>query len=249
VNIDGGAAVDPETGFLYVGAQSPLSTIAVQKDPCSEFRYSSPHDACGLLGALPAPEGYSRPDAPGGRGGRGGGGGFEGRAGNSTIGGISIVKPKPLGGVTAYDMNSGEKAWWIPNGGQYPSTSTDPLFAGVTLPNGSGRGLAQVITTKSLVIYGTGRSGGPPGSTPQIYAVDKASGKQVGAVNIPARTSAVPMTFLHQGRQYLVYASGQGANTSLTALTLPRGGGGRAGGGRAGGRAGGGGGAPPPPSR
>jgi quinoprotein glucose dehydrogenase len=239
VNIDGGAAVDPETGFLYVGAQSPLSTIAVQKDPCSEFRYSSPHDACPTPGALPPPPGYVRPDAPGGRGGRGGGG-FEGRAGGSTIGGISIVKPKPLGGITAYDMNTGDKAWWIPNGGQYPATTTDPLFAGVTLPNGSGRGLAQVITTKSLVIYGTGRSGGPPGSTPQIFAVDKLTGKQVGAVNIPARTSAVPMTFLHQGRQYIVYASGIGMNTSLTALTLPRSGGG-------GGRAGGGRGAAPPP--
>ena len=30
----------------------------VQKDPCSEFDYSSPRDSCGLLGALPAPAGY-----------------------------------------------------------------------------------------------------------------------------------------------------------------------------------------------
>ncbi len=55
VNIDGGAAVDPETGMLYVGSQSGLSTIQLQKDPCSEFRYSSPHDSCGLVGALTPP--------------------------------------------------------------------------------------------------------------------------------------------------------------------------------------------------
>src|SRR5437773_3963699 len=60
VNIDGGAAFDPETGMLYVAALTGLSTIQVQKDPCSEFRYSSPHDSCGLIGALPAPPGYVR---------------------------------------------------------------------------------------------------------------------------------------------------------------------------------------------
>ena len=52
VNIDGGAAADPESGMLYVAAQNGLSTMQVVKDPCSEFRYSSPHDSCGALGAL-----------------------------------------------------------------------------------------------------------------------------------------------------------------------------------------------------
>jgi quinoprotein glucose dehydrogenase len=51
VNIDGGAGVDPETGMIYVGSQTGMSTIQVQKDPCSEFRYSSPRDNCGLLAA------------------------------------------------------------------------------------------------------------------------------------------------------------------------------------------------------
>jgi quinoprotein glucose dehydrogenase len=230
VNIDGGAAVDPETGMMYVGAQSGLSTIQVQKDPCSEFRYSSPRDNCGLLGALPPPPGY-RPNPGGGRG-----GGFEGRAAMSVIGGVSILKPKPLGGITGYDMNSGDKKWWLPNGGPIPVTSTDPLFAGVPLPPTASRGQPQVITTKSLVIYGTGRGGGAPGLPPRLYAVDKATGKEVGAVTIPSKTSAVPITFLHQGRQYIVFATGAGANTSLVALTLPVGGTG--GGGRQGGRGG-----------
>ena len=71
------------------------------------------------------------------------------------------------------------------------------------------------------MIYGTGRSGGPPDAAPQLYAVDKATGKQVGAVKIPSRTSAVPMTFMHKGRQYIVFAIGSAANTSLVALALP----------------------------
>jgi quinoprotein glucose dehydrogenase len=214
VNIDGGTSWDPETGMLYVAAQSGLSTIQVQKNPCSEMRYSSPHDDCGLLGALPPPPGYKPPAERGG--------GFESRAAASTIGGVSILKPKPLGGITAYDMNSGDKKWWAPNVGMVPVTSTDPLFAGVTLPPVGGRGQAQVITTKSLVIYGGGRNGTVPGKGPELYALDKATGKEVGAVKIPARTTAVPMTFLHQGRQYIVFATGAGANTSLVALTLPK---------------------------
>jgi glucose dehydrogenase len=214
VNIDGGAAVDPETGMMYVSAVSGLSTIRVQKDPCSEFRYSSPRDNCGLIGALPPPPGY-KPNP------RGRGGDFEGRGAASRISGVSILKPKQLGGITAYNMSTGDKAWWIPNGGFVQVTSTDPLFAGVTLPPSGASGMAQVITTKTLVIYGTGRSGGVPDAPPQLFAVDKATGKQVGAVKIPSRTTAVPMTFLHQGRQYIVFATGAGANTSLVALALP----------------------------
>ncbi len=213
VNIDGGASIDPETGMLYVASQSGLSTISLQKDPCSEFRYSSPRDNCGLIGALEPPPGYKPPsERPGG---------FAGRGGASQIGGVSILKPRELGGVTAYNMSTGEKAWWIPNGGFIPTTSRDPLFAGVTLPPRSSAGQAQVITTKSLVIYGTGRSGGVPGQPPQLFAVDKATGKQVGAVEIPSKTTAVPMTFMHKGKQYIVFATGVGSNAMLVSLRLP----------------------------
>ena len=217
VNIDGGAAADPETGKLYVGSQSGMSTVQLKKDPCSEFRYSSPHDSCGLPGALPAPAGYKQP-AVGGRGGD-----FAARSAGSAIGGVSILKPRELGGVTAYDLNSGDKAWWIPSGGKLlPVTTKDPLFAGVTLPPSTGgRGQPQIINTRSLLIYSTGRSFNPPGPV-QLYAVDKATGKQVGAVNIPSRTTAVPMTFMHNGRQYIVFAMGIADSTSLVAMALPR---------------------------
>ena len=213
VNIDGGAAVDPETGMMYVAALSGLSTIQLQKDPCSEFRYSSPRDNCGLIGALPAPPGYQPPASRGG--------GFERRGQMSLLGDVSILKPRELGGITAYDLRSGDKRWWTSNGGRAPVTSKDPLFAGVELPPAGSRGQAQVITTKSLLIYGTGRSGGIPDAKPMLYAVDKATGRQVGAVEIPSRTTAVPMTYMHQGKQYVVFATGAGASTSLVALRLP----------------------------
>ena len=150
------------------------------------------------------------------------------------------MKSSQLGGITAYNMNSGDKVWRIPNGGRMTTPAPNPnspdaaLFNGVTLPEqGPSRGQPQVIVTRSLVIYGTGRNGGaaPDGSF-RIHAVDKATGKEVGAAVIPANTSAVPMTFLHNGKQYIVFAVGQGGATlqsgsanpnppSLIALTLP----------------------------
>jgi quinoprotein glucose dehydrogenase len=237
VNIDGGAAADPETGMLYVGGQSGLSTIEVEHDPCSEHRYSQPHDSCGLLGALPKPKTYATADT--------GAGAFQPRAA-TTIGGIPILKFKEMGGITAYDLNTGDKKWWVPNGNAWRQVaSNDPLFEGVSLPRVPALGgQPEVITTKTLVIHGTGRSGGPgagrggrgagraggggrggaaaPAVPAQLYAFDKATGKQIGAVAIPSVNTAVPMTFLHQGKQYIVFASGQGEHTSLIALTLPR---------------------------
>jgi quinoprotein glucose dehydrogenase len=237
VNIDGGAAVDPETGMMYVGGQSGLSSAAVQKDPCSEMDYTSPHNSCGSPGALPPPPGYVPPAGEGGRG-----AGFRRPNVVQAIGGISILKPRELGGITAYDMTTGDKKWWLPNGNRWrEQTTTDSLFRGVTLPRVPAiGGQAEVITTKTLVIHGTGRSGagggrgrgaapgtaaggrgggGTPG--PQLYAFDKATGRQVGAVNIPVVNSAVPMTFMHNGKQYVVFASGQGTSVALTALALP----------------------------
>lgn len=212
-NIDGGAAVDLETGMMYVAALSGLSTISLQKDPCSEFDLSSPRDNCGLIGALDPPPGYTPPESRGG--------GFAGRANASMLHGVSILKPKELGGITAYDMRTGDKKFWIPNGGWIPVRSSDPLFNGVDLPPRPAGGQAQIIVTKSLMIYGTGRSGGVPGAPPKLFAVDKATGREVAAVEIPARTTAMPMTFMHKGKQYIVFATGAGSSTSLVALRLP----------------------------
>jgi glucose dehydrogenase len=140
---------------------------------------------------------------------------------------VSILKPRELGGITAYNMNTGDKAWWSSNGGRMTQPAPNPnspdaaLFANVKLPM-QGANLSQqpqVINTKTLVIYGTGRRGGGANVPPQLHAVDKATGKQVGAVTLPSPTSAVPMTFMHNGKQYVVVASGG----AVIALALPDG--------------------------
>ena len=123
-------------------------------------------------------------------------------------------------------MNSGDKVWWTANGDMFTPTlnanSPDaPMFKDVKLLPQSSSGQPQVITTKSLVIFGTGRNGGAPGVEPKLFAVDKATGKRVGELVIPSKTSAVPMTFMHQGRQYIVFATGSNKTIELVALALP----------------------------
>jgi quinoprotein glucose dehydrogenase len=225
VNIDGGAAVDVETGMMYVGSQTGLTTISLQKDPCSEFRYSSPRDNCGKPGALPPPPGYVKPTEEVG--------GFARRGGNFTTirfapgpqGTVSILKPKEFGGITAYDMKTGDKRWWSPNGGYLaPQKADTGIFAGVNLPLRASPGQAQILVTKTLVIYGPGRNGrrGNNELNPYLFAVDKATGRQVGAVRVPSQSSALPMTFMHEGRQFIVFATGANRSNALIALALPR---------------------------
>ncbi|HKS06151.1 MAG TPA: PQQ-binding-like beta-propeller repeat protein, partial [Gemmatimonadaceae bacterium] len=76
VNIDGGGAVDPENGMLYVGGITGMSTTEIGKDPCSELNYTQagatgPQNSCGKIGAPDPPPGYVAPARGGGGRGRG----------------------------------------------------------------------------------------------------------------------------------------------------------------------------------
>jgi quinoprotein glucose dehydrogenase len=66
-------------------------------------------------------------------------------------------------------------------------------------------------------MYGEGRGGAP-----LFHAVDKKTGEEIATVELPAPTNAAPMTFLHEGKQYIVMAVGSGSHPgSLVALRLP----------------------------
>ncbi len=72
--------------------------------------------------------------------------------------------------------------------------------------------------TRTLLIYGEGTGG-----RPLMHAVDKRSGETLGTVPLPATSSAAPMTFLHDGVQYLVVAIGdQDLPGSLVAYRIAR---------------------------
>jgi len=55
-----------------------------------------------------------------------------------------------------------------------------------------------------------------------IGKYDKRTGERIGTVEVPAPTQTAPMTFEHEGRQYVVMAvGGEGVSASLVALRLP----------------------------
>ena len=66
-------------------------------------------------------------------------------------------------------------------------------------------------------MYGEGRRG-----LPRFHAVDKMTGEHIGTVELPATTDTAPMTYMHEGVQYIVTAvSGPDLPGSLVALRLP----------------------------
>lgn len=191
-NIPGGPVLDPESGILYVQSRKACSGGVLA--PGSE-RDDGGADGRGLTVVDFA---------------SGTGGGF------ASIEGLPIFQP-PYGRITAIDMNTGEHLWWIPNGDTPESIATHPLLTGIDLPNTGFQGNATALVTGSLLMFAEGRGG-----RPVWYAVDKATGERVGAIEIPAPTSTAPMTYLHDGVQYIVLpVAGDGMPGSLVALRVP----------------------------
>ena len=55
-----------------------------------------------------------------------------------------------------------------------------------------------------------------------VVAFDKLTGKEVGAVYMPAPQSGSPMTYLHEGKQYIIVAiSGGNYSGEYIAFALP----------------------------
>ena len=56
---------------------------------------------------------------------------------------------------------------------------------------------------------------------PLLVARDKATGAELAAIPVPARARAAPMTYEHEGRQYLVIAVLSDPAPQLIAYALP----------------------------
>jgi quinoprotein glucose dehydrogenase len=160
-----------------------------------------------------------------------------------TIQGLRLMKP-PYGRITAYNMNRGEIAWQIANGDTPPAVKNNPALKGLTIPKTGSGSQAGLLVTKTMLFAGEGANG-----QPFFHAYDKATGAEIWQTPIPGPQTSLPMTYLHQGRQFVVVGvrGPTGSGAQLMAFALPReepaGRGGR--GGRAGGPAGRGGGANP----
>jgi len=133
------------------------------------------------------------------------------------------MKP-PSGRITAIDLNKGEIVWQVAHGETPDNVRDHPALKGVKIPRTGRTGPIGTLTTKTLVISGEGGVFTTPSGQrgAMLRAYDKATGENVGAVFMPAGQTGTPMTYVVNGKQYIVVAVG-GANVpaKLLAFTLP----------------------------
>ena len=147
-----------------------------------------------------------------------------GRGGEGlTVQGLSIVKP-PYGVLAAIDLEQGAVKWQVPHGDTPDNVRNHPLLKGLNDPAHRQSGSVGLVITKTLVILGdpqvttTQNGRGAPCSAPTT----RTTGKEVGAVFMPAPQSGSPMTYMLNGSQYIVVAVSGGPYTGeYLAFSLP----------------------------
>ena len=120
--------------------------------------------------------------------------------------------------MTAIDLNAGDHAWMQPNG-DGDRYRNHPMLRDLDLPPLGGEGHGGPLLTKTLLISALSAGGSDRG--PRLVARDKATGAIVASVDLPAGAIGTPMTYLHEGRQYIALTIG-GDVPELIALALPQ---------------------------
>jgi quinoprotein glucose dehydrogenase len=188
-----GAAFDPQTGMFYVPSlTAPIIVKLVKPDPArSNFNYV--------------------------RGGAAIGGSADGPRG------LPLFKA-PYGRITAINLNTGDHAWMIAHGDGPRQKINEVIkeLSGKDVDVGPvGAGGGGPLLTKTLLFVGQGVSGRGAragGGANVLRAFDKATGKVIAEIALPAQPSGTPMTYLAGGKQYVVLATIDGR---LVGLSLP----------------------------
>jgi quinoprotein glucose dehydrogenase len=233
-----GASYDPETHTVFVqAANAGVSPLGLVEPPpgFSDIRYLAGvagrpfrvNEGPGFGSAADAPkisQSQARlnailknpKDAPPAPPPAGGGGGL-------AIDGLSLVKP-PYGLLSAINLDRGDLVWQVPHGDTPDVVRNHPALKGMNIPKTGQQGSVGLVVTKTLVILGdpqvTTTADHPRGA--MLRAYDKNTGKQVGAVWMPAPQSGSPMTYAVDGKQYIVIAVSGGAQSGeYIAYSLP----------------------------
>ena len=114
--------------------------------------------------------------------------------------GLPLLKP-PYSTITAIDMNRGEILWQVPNGDRAPNVENNPALEGIDLPPLGGGGRHPIVATPNFLVHAQNYQDGP-----LLVARDKATGEELGSIEIPARAIAAPIMYQAAGNQYLVIA-------------------------------------------
>jgi quinoprotein glucose dehydrogenase len=228
-----GASFDPETHTVYAYACNACLTpigVVPSKPEISDMKYvmgtagreltiaRGPGENAGADSPMPKKE----PARTGGPG-AGGGGGYQAL----NVRGLPLIKP-PYGTISAINLDRGDIVWQIAHGDTPDAIRNNPALKGVPGLEKLGQQTYNVgtLVTKSLVIAGDGLVT----TTPQhprgamLRAYDKATGKEVGEVFMPAQQSGSPMTYMVNGKQYIIVAiSGGNYSGEYVCFTLPEG--------------------------
>ena len=214
-----GGSYDPETHLLYTFSQTNVGALGLVPSPDAGFSEMELVQGTASAGArrsggAGAEAGAESPAGPAAA---------EASGASLTVQGLPLVKP-PYGRITATDLTKGEIVWQIAHGETPDNIRNHPALKGLNIPRTGRSGIIGTLLTKTLVIAGEagtftipdGRKGA------MLRAYDKATGKEVGAVYLPAQQSGSPMTYMLNGKQYVVVAvGGNGYAGELIAFRLP----------------------------
>ena len=208
-----GGSYDPETHIAYIPSQRIMGSLALVPSDGnrSDMSYISGVARPPATAAAPAAGG-----APAAAAAEGGGGGLN-------VQGLPLAKP-PYASITAIDLNKGDIIWQIAHGETPDNIRNHPALKGINIPRTGRPGVFGVLVTRTLVISGErGTFTTPSGQVgAMLRAYDKATGREVGAVYMPAGQTGTPMTYMLNGKQYIVVAiGGQGFPAEFIAFKLP----------------------------
>ncbi|MEE2792914.1 MAG: pyrroloquinoline quinone-dependent dehydrogenase, partial [Acidobacteriota bacterium] len=138
--------------------------------------------------------------------------------------GLPLVKP-PYGRLSAIDLDRGTILWQTAHGETPDRIKNHPALAGIDIPR-TGESCIHLIgplITKTLIVMGEcGYHRTAAGRGAMLRAYDKTTGQEVGAVFMPAPQSGSPMTYIVDGKQYIVLAiSGRTYSGEYLAFKLP----------------------------
>jgi len=226
-----GGSFDPETGLFYIYSKTTLETFCVVKNASGQYHEGTIYSTKNIAesngggyggvahvpgGAPAAPPRFRRPETndsmtapivPG----------------VFSIDGLPIHKP-PYGRITALDLKAGTIAWQVTHGETPDAIRNHPLLKGVKIPRTGQAGILGVLTTKSLVICGdcgvfTDEQGR---KAARLRAYDKVTGEEKAALFVEKCQTGSPMTYMLDGKQYLVVAMGNVDGAELIAFRLPQ---------------------------
>jgi quinoprotein glucose dehydrogenase len=223
-----GGSFDPETHMVYVYAcnacVTPIGVVPTPSRDISDMKYvmgtagqevriaRGPGENAGADSPL------EKPSAAPARGGGGGGGGL-------TVQGLPLLKP-PYSTISAINVDHGEIEWQIPAGETPDAVRNHAALKGMKIERTGQSGYnIGTLVTKSLVIAGEGLVTTTPDHPrgAMLRAYDKKTGKEVGAVWMPAQQSGSPMTYMVNGRQFIIVAvSGGNYSGEYIAYSLPQ---------------------------